>query len=179
NIIWSRDSRKCSGVRRDQRKVGDLWVIDALASPRPKLETYRYAMPGEENITQSEMIVFDRDSKARVPIKAERFKDQTVQIPTGRIATRGFDPERPAPPPQWLSETTDKLYFTRLSRDMHKFDVCVANPETGEVKTLLEERLNVYIESKPLRLVNNGQDLLFWSERDGWGHYYLYDANTG
>jgi hypothetical protein len=35
------------------------------------------------------------------------------------------------------------------------------------------------IESRPLRLVNNGQDLLFWSERDGWGHYYLYDANTG
>ena len=72
--------------------MGDLWVIDALASPRPKLETYRYAMPGEENITQSEMIVFDRDSKARVPIKGERFKDQTVQIPTGRISTRGFDP---------------------------------------------------------------------------------------
>jgi dipeptidyl-peptidase-4 len=56
-------------------------------------------------------------------------------------------------------------------------DVCVANPESGEVKTLIEERLNTYIESKPLRLVNNGTQIIFWSERDGWGHYYLFDAN--
>ena len=62
---------------------------------------------------------------------------------------------------------------------MKKLDVCVADTSTGEVRPLIEERLNTYIESRPLRLVNNGQDLLHWSERDGWGHYYLYDANTG
>jgi dipeptidyl-peptidase-4 len=45
------------------------------------------------------------------------------------------------------------------------------------VKTVVEERLNVYIEIKPVRLVNNGQELLWWSERDGWGHYYLYGAD--
>ena len=44
---------------------------------------------------------------------------------------------------------------------------------------LVEERLNTYIETRPLRLTNNGQDLLFWSERTGWGHYYVYDASTG
>ena len=31
-------------------------------------------------------------------------------------------------------------------------------------------------DSRPLRLINNGMDLLFWSERDGWGHWYLYDG---
>ncbi len=40
-----------------------------------------------------------------------------------------------------------------MSRDLHKVDVCVANPETGEVKTLIEERMNTYIETKPLRLI--------------------------
>ena len=58
-------------------------------------------------------------------------------------------------------------------------DVVVADTATGEVKTLIEERLNTYVESKPLRLVNNGTELIFWSERDGWGHFYLYDAATG
>ena len=52
-------------------------------------------------------------------------------------------------------------------------------PRPARCKTLIEERLNTYIESRPLRLVNNGQELLLWSERDGWGHFYLYDANTG
>ena len=56
----------------------DLWVINALAQPRPTLETYRYAMPGEENIPQSEMHVFDRTTKQRVTVKEDRFTDQTV-----------------------------------------------------------------------------------------------------
>ncbi len=64
-----------------------------------------------------------------------------------------------------------------MSRDQHKVDVCLANAETGDVKTVVEERLNTYIETHPLRLIGNGEELLFWSERDGWGHYYLYDAN--
>jgi Prolyl oligopeptidase family/Dipeptidyl peptidase IV (DPP IV) N-terminal region len=59
---------------------------------------------------------------------------------------------------------------------MHRVDICVADTATGEVKTLIEERLNTYIEIKPLWLVNNGQELIHWSERDGWGHYYLFDG---
>ncbi len=77
---------------------------------------------------------------------------------------------------KWLSDTPDKLYFTRASRDRHKLDVCVADTKTGDVKTLIEERLNTYIDTRPLRLANGGKEILFWSERDGWGHYYLYDA---
>jgi dipeptidyl-peptidase 4 len=190
-IIWSKDSKKFALVRRDQRKVADLWVIDALAQPRPKLETYRYAMPGEVNVTQYEIDAFDVASHAMTRLKADRFKDQTLQIATAPVSPRfaatgrggggggqGI-PNPDAPPAQWLSDTSDKLYFLRSSRDLHKVDAAVASPDTGEVKVIVEERLNTYIETKPLRLANNGQDLLFWSERTGWGHYYLYDANSG
>jgi dipeptidyl aminopeptidase/acylaminoacyl peptidase len=179
NLIWSRDSSKFVLIRRDSRKVKDLWVINALAQPRPTLETYRYAMPGEENIPQSEMHVFDRTSKQRVTIKEDRFTDQTLSIatmPQRQNAQR--DPRRPRAT-EWLSDSAGKLYFTRLSRDQHRLDVLVADTATGDVKPLIEERLNTYVESKPLRLVNNGTELIFWSERDGWGHFYLYDATTG
>jgi dipeptidyl-peptidase-4 len=190
-IIWSKDSKKFALVRRDQRKVADLWVIDALAQPRPKLETYRYAMPGEANVTQYEIDAFDVASHAMTRVKADRFKDQTLQIATApvspRFAATGRGgggggqgvPNPDAPPAQWLSDSSDKLYFLRSSRDLHKFDVAVAAPDAGDVKVLVEERLNTYIETKPLRLANGGQDLLFWSERTGWGHYYWYDASTG
>ena len=69
-VQWSKDSKKFSAVRNDQRKVADLWVINALASPRPTLETYRYAMPGEEHVDQAELLVFDRDTKKRETVKA-------------------------------------------------------------------------------------------------------------
>ncbi len=178
-IAWSRDSNKFALVRRDARKVKDLWVINALAQPRPTLETYRYAMPGEANIPQSEMHVFDRASKQRVTLNSNQFTDQTVNIATRAPRTNvQRDPRRPLPA-EWLSDTPDKLYFTRLSRDQHRLDVVVADTATGEVKTLIEERLNTYVESKPLRLASNGGEVIFWSERDGWGHYYLYDAATG
>jgi dipeptidyl aminopeptidase/acylaminoacyl peptidase len=188
-VVWSRDSSKFSVVRRDSRKVKDLWVINPLANPRPTLETYRYAMPGEENIPQSEIFVFDVKAKSRVKLKADRFKDQTVNIATkpqrggaggGRGGGGGAGgPQTPARPAEWLHDSADKLYFTRLSRDMHRLDVCVADTTSGEVKPIIEERLNTYIESKPLRLVNSGTELIFWSERDGWGHFYLYDAASG
>ncbi len=174
-IIWSKDSKKFSVVRRDQRKVGDLWVINSLSQPRPTLETYKYAMPGEVNVDLSEIEVFDIASKARLKVKADKFKEQTIQIATARQSARARERERTEP--EWLADGSSKIYFTRVSRDMKKIDICVGDAGTGDVKTLIEERLNVYMETKPLRLVNNGQELIHWSERDGWGHYYLFDAD--
>ncbi len=202
-VIWSKDSKKISVVKVDQRKVADLWVINSLSNPRPKLETYRYGMPGEVNQPQSEIEVFDLGTKARVKMKSDKFKDQQVSIYTAPVSNlererarviqldrtgeqdqqqqqqqqQGGGPQTAGVEPRWLSDTGDKLYFNRTSRDMHRVDVCVADTTTGEVKTLIEERLNTYIEFKPLWLINNGQELVHWSERDGWGHYYLFDAN--
>ena len=202
NIVWSPDSKRFTLIRRDERKVKDLWVINSLANPRPTLETYRYSMPGEENIAQPEIHVFEVPTRKHVQAKIERFRDQSVQIATAPVTEREREDARtlggnlgqggqgggggqggPAGggniPARWLSASPDKVYFTRLSRDQKKMDVCVADASTGDVRTIIEERLNTYIESRPLRLVNGGQDLLHWSEHDGWGHYYLYDANTG
>ncbi len=196
-VYWSKDSRKFSVQRNDQRKVADLWVINSLANPRPALETYRYGMPGEVNQPQGSIEIFDVASKARVAVKTERFKDQQLGIYTAPVTNlereraRMFQVERgeqdqqqqQGPPgggsqlePKWLSDTSDKLYFNRTSRDLKKIDVCVADTATGEVKTLIEERLNTYVEMKPLRLLSTGE-MIHWSERDGWGHYYLFDAN--
>jgi len=174
-IVWSKDSRKFSVRRSDERKVADLWVINSLSNPRPTLETYRYAMPGEENIPQVELLVFDLETKKFTKVKADRFKDQSLFVSTDRM--KSIDREKEKVYSQWLSDTSDKLYFTRQSRDLHKLDVCLANTESGEVKVLIEERLNTYIETEPLRIVNNGKEIIFWSERDGWGHFYLYDEN--
>jgi dipeptidyl-peptidase-4 len=174
-LQWAKDSSKYSGVRQDLRKVADLWVINSLASPRPKLETYRYAMPGEENVDQAELLIFDRETKARVTVKADAFKDQTIQVATASVTARQREKQKTEG--QWLSDTNDKLYFQRNSRDLHRVDLCVADTKTGEVKTIIEERLNTYIETNPLWTLGNGKEFIHWSERDGWGHYYLFGAD--
>ena len=60
---------------------------------------------------------------------------------------------------------------------MKRVDIVEADTKTGESRIVIPERLNTYIETKPLRLLNGGKQLIHWSERDGWGHYYLYDAS--
>src|SRR5262249_41774465 len=141
----------------------------------PTLETYRYAMPGETSIPQPQIEVFDLASKARVKVKADRFPDQSLQIASA--PTTALDREKDKTEPKWAADGSDKLFLIRSSRDLHKFDLCLADARTGDVTTVIEERLNVYIETKPIQLLNNGQEILWWSERDGWGHYYLYGAN--
>lgn len=199
-IFWSKDSKKFAVQRNDQRKVSNLWVINSLANPRPTLETYPYGMPGELNQPQAEIEVFEPASKGRVKIKTDLFKDQQLGIYTASVSNiereraRVFQVDRgdqeqqqqqqQGPPqggqvePRWLSDTSDKLYFNRTSRDLKRIDVCVADTATGEVKPLIEERSNTYVEIKPLRLLSTGE-MIHWSERDGWGHFYLFDANGG
>ena len=173
--VWARDSTRFAMVRTDQRKVADLWVINALAQPRPTLETYRYAMPGEENVDQQELLVFDRASKQRVRAKADAFKDQSLQIATSATTARDRDKEKTEP--KSLGDSANTFYVWRTSRDLKRIDVCAVSATTGAVKTIVEERLNTYIDTQPLWTVNNGQEFIHWSERDGWGHYYLFDAN--
>jgi dipeptidyl-peptidase-4 len=190
-IYWSKDSKKFAVVRSDDRKVADLWVIHTLANPRPTLETYPYAMPDEVNVPQQEIQVFDVSSRQHVLIQTARFKDETLTIATDRILARdrerylqqseqrrnefgGFGPSMTGP---WLSDTSDKLYYLRTSRDVHRIDVCVADTTTGTSKTLIEERSNVFLDTRPLRQMENGKELIWWSERDGWAHYYLYSGD--
>jgi dipeptidyl aminopeptidase/acylaminoacyl peptidase len=175
SIIWSHNSKKFAMVRRDQRKVKDLWVIDSVEKPRPTLETYKYHMPGEEEATQEEILIFDLDTKEKVKVKADKFKDQTLRLMTARnpVSTRDDDYR----PNLWLSETPDRLYFSRTSRDLKRIDTCYSDSETGDVKVLIEERLNTYVETRDLGFIGNGKELVHWSERDGWAHFYLCDGD--
>src|SRR5205814_7870137 len=132
-----------------ERKVKDLWVINSLAAPRPTLETYRYAMPGEPDVPLPQIEIFTPATKGRVKVKADRFTDQALQV--DNASESAVAREKELTEPRWVAGTSDKLYFTRASRDLHKVDLCVADAASGDVKVLVEERLNVYIETKPIR----------------------------
>ena len=73
---------------------------------------------------------------------------------------------------------SEKLYFRRMSRDQHKVDVCLANAATGEVKNR-DRGAPQHLHRNQTRCAwsTTAQELLWWSERDGWGHYYLYGAD--
>ena len=173
-VIWSADSKHFVMTRSDNRKVKDLWVINSLADPRPTLETYKYAMPGEKEQPTEDLMLFDMSDKSHKELPTDVFKDQSISLwTTPQMVSNRDDDFRPT---VWLGTNTS-FYFTRTSRDLKRIDVCIADIATGTIKALIQERLNTYIEVRRLGLINSGKELIEWSERDGWAHFYLYDEN--
>ncbi len=171
---WSEDGKHFAINKVDNTKVKDLWVINSIADPRPTLETYKYWMPGEKEAPVDHLFVFDMNGFAKKEINVSVFKDQDIAIwdKTRNINTRDDEFK----PNIWLG-TNDKMYISRTSRDLKKIDQCVIDINTGIVKTLIQESLNTSIEIRKPGLINKGKEIIEWSERDGWGHFYLYDEN--
>ncbi|QCR25078.1 DPP IV N-terminal domain-containing protein [Pontibacter sp. SGAir0037] len=172
-ILWSPDSKHFAMIRTDERQVKDLWVIHHTAQGRPALETYKYHMPGEKEAPKREMLVFDVAAKTSAKINAAAFKDQELSIwPAPALQKNRDDEHRPF---LWHGNNS-KFYFTRTSRDLKKIDICQYDLASGTVTPVINERFNTYVEVTRVGLVNDGRELVHWSERDGWGHFYLYDA---
>lgn len=170
---WSPDSRHFVMQHRADSILSKMWVINSLSSPRPTLETYRYQMPGEETPVTT-MELFDFENKTSRKIDISQFKQQRIGI-FRKPLTFAERYERPAKN-IWLGDN-DGFYFERISRDMKKIEVCHVNIHTDSVTTLVREQMNTSIESKPIRLVNNGKQFIQWSERTGWAMLYLYNAD--
>lgn len=171
-ISWSKDSRRFALVRSDQREVDELWVIHSTGNDRPQLETYKYDMPGEENVTRNEVWVYDLESREALKIDDDPWKDQSMSVLTDQqfIYPDDDSPRRSL----WLGDSSDELWLMRLSRDRHRTDVFVADASTGAVlRTVVADRMNTYMETRSPILLEGG-DLLWWSEVDGWAHLYRY-----
>jgi dipeptidyl-peptidase 4 len=162
---WFEDEKKLYVRRQDRREVEDLWVINSLGD-RPKLETFKYPMPGDENVPQDEVWVFDVASRGSIKLDTDKWKDQALG--GAYFNASGF----------FETETSDFLYFLRRDRTWAHVDVLKANTTTGEVQILWSETSEPYLNTRYMDLVviNEGEEFLWYSERTGWGQLYRYDG---
>ncbi|MBO6525244.1 MAG: DPP IV N-terminal domain-containing protein [Balneolaceae bacterium] len=165
-VNWFEDSKKLWVKRQDKRKVPELWVINSLGK-RPSLETYKYPMPGEEEMYVDEIRVFDVEAKTNVLLDTDKWEDQALG---GAYFNDGGIFE---------TQKSDFLYILRRDRTWSKIDVLKANTSTGEVEVLFSEESNPYFNTRfaKLAIINEGSEYIWWSERTGWGQLYRYDSN--
>ena len=171
---WSHDSKKFILEKKDSRMIKDLWVINSLSKKRPTLETFKYHMAGEKEFIKTEILIFDIPSKEIIKVKLDTTVQQSISVFNKPLKKANYTDE--FRPTLLLSKKGD-IYFRTISRDRKKTKLCVANSENGEVRVLIKEELNTYVDSRKPRLINNEKEIIHWSERDGWGHFYLYDSN--
>lgn len=180
--FWSADAKHFVIDRTDERKVKDLWVINSTGKGRPTLETYKYQMPGEKEAPEEELVLFDFPAKTYKTIHPSAYKDQTLTLFRKEELNKNRDDD--FHPTIWLGDN-QKFYFSRTSRDMKRIDICSYDINSSEVKAIIPERFNTFVENlnynglqerEPI-LINGGKEIIHWSERNGWGHFYLFDGN--
>ena len=158
---WAPDSKAFYIRRTDQRKVKSLYLVRSLDNPRPTLQEYKYAMPGEENVNQQELWFWRAGESALKEItETKKWKDQQY--------VGGF---------RWDTPTKLRLVRRdRLQRTMEYIEYDITN---GAVTPLITEKVeNANLEGPQiLYTAKENGDIVWWSERSGWGHFYLYDHN--
>ncbi|MFO0841428.1 MAG: prolyl oligopeptidase family serine peptidase [Gemmataceae bacterium] len=155
---WAKDSNHFFTYRQDKRGVQELFVINSLATPRPTLEKYPYPMPGEDAIRKTELHVGSREAKALRRV-APKWRDESYQDL------------------HW-GKGPNELRFVRRDRLLRNLELCSLNIDTGECKALLSEGFeNAHLEYQPPRYLDETSELIWWSERTGWAHFYLYDRD--
>lgn len=173
--LWSPDSRRLLTVRLDERRVKDLHLLQLAppdASARPVLHTYRYAMATDEHIPHADLHVFDVPS-------GQQVRAEWAPIPAPLLSPVELQHV-------WWNEDGTLAYFLDLARGCRECRLCELDAATGAVRPILEEQNDTYLELNPttmaqpnVRILGGGEEVIWFSERDGWGHLYLYDGRTG
>lgn len=172
-INWSPNGQYFTLTKKDNREYSALWVINNVAAKRPTLETYKYLMPGETDSTEVELYIFDANTLKPKQINVSAFKNQTISNWSQDRTKESYKGKHYIN--YWLGNN-EEFYIARSSRDLKRIDIVAVNVN-GNSRTVLEERSNVYQDIKKPYFVNNGSQFIHWSQRDGWGHFYLYDKN--
>lgn len=175
-LRWSADSRRIVTHKLDQREVEDLHLLETVTG-RPKLHTYRYGLPGDSIVPRYDLHVFDVPSRRHVRLNME---------PQEAVNTSccGLGADTLWKDVHWAAGS-DEVFFTVGQRDFSRIQLMAGNAQTGAVRTILTEERPTFVELHLAnglpnwRAVNQNQEVIWFSERDGWGHLYLHDAATG
>ena len=174
-VLWSPDSKKIATFQHDARGVGEMYMV-STKSGHPELSQWKYPLPGDSLIFRISRVVIHLDGARMVRLNMP--PDQHRSTTTDHIAGRGGE----FLDVRW-SQNSDQLAFVSSSRDHKEAKLRLADPETGDVRDVMEEEQDTYFESgdgfSNWHYLSATDEIIWFSERDNWGHLYLYDVNTG
>ncbi|MEU8773610.1 DPP IV N-terminal domain-containing protein [Streptomyces sp. NPDC048606] len=171
-VAWSPDSTKVLAHRTDEREVRETHLIEARPADggAPRTHTQRFAHPGDEHVPRAELIVLDVASGTVVRAQAEPLLMPVMSPIAAQWA--------------WWAADGSAVYYLGRPRDQRTLTLYRLDPATGEVTTVIGETGSTRVEPNQwayeppiVRVLTD--EVLWYSQRDGWGHLYRYDLRTG
>jgi dienelactone hydrolase len=161
-LYWSPDSKKIAGTKVRAEIPHYIYFVESSPSDQlqPKLQKRYYPKAGDA-LPISSPVLFDLESNKQIAVDGTPFLNQFT---LGNIAWR---------------KDNRAFTFEYNQRGHQRYQVVEVNAITGICKVLINEKSDTFIDysSKLFRHdVNDGQEIVWTSERDGWNHLYLYSG---
>lgn len=176
-LTWSPDGGRLLTYRVDERGVGDMHLLE-MATGRPRLHSWPYAVPGDSIVPMHEWLIVEVATQQVTPLRAPPEHQRTSSC-CGRLRGDAIGDT------EWSSDGRYVAYVS-VSRDYRDVTLRVADAATGNVRTVLEESGNPFFESSGggrgvpnWRVLHGRGEVVWYSQRDEWGHLYLHDLRTG
>jgi dienelactone hydrolase len=173
SVAWSPDSKKLAAYHT--RPGYDRQVHYIESSPagqlQPRHSSMPYRKPGDA-LDIAHPALFDVAAKKEIEIDSASF-------PNAYNLT----------PPVWWKDSR-AFTFEYNQRGHQVYRVIEVDAETGKARALIDEQSKTFIYYNPLgpglsggrryrHDVDDGNGIIWASERDGWEHLYLYNGITG
>jgi dipeptidyl aminopeptidase/acylaminoacyl peptidase len=173
SIVWSPDSAKIAvyrvrpGYRREVRYV-ESSPEDQI---QPKFSSIVYAKPGDV-LDLEQPVLFDVATRKQINVDNALFPNPfEISDPVWRKDSRSFT-------------------FEYNQRGHQVYRVVEINT-SGQARALISDEPKTFFSYRPANGsladsgrryrydVNDGKEIIWMSERDGWAHLYLYDGSSG
>jgi hypothetical protein len=176
--LWSPDSSRLLTVKRDRRQVQStpsVTHMPADGSVRPQLKRTKVAYPSDQHIETYQLLAINTESGDNcyadyLPMPAAQ--NEYVEFFQAKLAS-------------WANDSQHTYFIEQAQGDqilrLVKFDT-----HTGLTQVLIEETSKTHIDLKadafclPVhQFLPESNELIWYSERSGWAHIYLYDLTSG
>lgn len=163
-VKWSPDSKKLvtNKIRPNEKHL----IYFVRSSPedqlQPKLENREYLKPGDALPVRRPQL-FLVEEKKHLPIDDALFAQQ---YNLSRL--------------EWRKDS--RAFTFEYNQRGHQVYRVLEVDAAGTVRPLIEEKSPTFIDYSGKRFrqdVDEGKEVIWASERDGWNHLYLYDGTTG
>ena len=174
-LKWSPDSKRIATFQQDQRKAGEMYLVNTVAG-HPTLKAWKYPLPGDEQITMIERVIIDVE-----PVKVTRLKmgqDQHRSTLCDDVQVRRRMGGRAVEPGQQPGRRSSRPLAT-ISRPTCE------SPTPAAARSARCSRKRARPSSSPAMAASTGAALpgsneaIWFSQRDNWGQLYLHDLQTG
>ncbi len=166
SLRWSPDSKKIAVERRDERNVEHMHYV-SYTPQRPKHYSQPYALPGDTVVPLPGFHVIDVETRSNLPVAVAPRPNQ--------LSVSGSLPDS-----TW-SVDSKRLYVSYLTRGSKSGYLAEVDAATGLTRLLAKDTARTFVEigssrdPTPWFVADLSDDVIWWSERDGWAHLYRFD----